>query len=92
MYVVFMSRDTYYYISVSSTKIGATLWHHSLGHMSEKGMQILQSRKLLLDLKEVSLELCENCVYGKHKRGIFIKVGKQNKSEKLEFVHTYVWG
>ena len=30
-----------YYISVASTKIGAVLWHHRLGHMSEKGMQIL---------------------------------------------------
>ena len=49
--------------------------------MSEKGMQILHLRKVLLDLKQVSLELCENFVYGKHKRFIFIRVGKQNKSE-----------
>ena len=60
--------------------------------MSEKGMKILHSRKLLLDLKQVSLELCENCVYGKHKRFIFLRVGKQKKSEKLEIVHTDVWG
>ena len=49
--------------------------------MSEKGMHILHSRKLLPDLKQVSLEFCENCVYG-----------KQKKSEKLELVHTNVWG
>ena len=60
--------------------------------MSEKGMHILNSRKLLLDLKQVSLELCEKCVYGKHKRVIFLKVGKQMKSKKLDLVHTYVWG
>ena len=62
-----------------------------LGHMSEKGMQILHSSKLLPDM-EVILDLCENCVYGKQKRVRFLRVGKQNKSEKLELVHTYVWG
>ena len=30
-----------YSISVASTEIGVALWHHRLGHMSEKGMQIL---------------------------------------------------
>ena len=60
--------------------------------MSEKGMQITHSSKFLPDLKQVSLEFCENRVYGKQKGVIFIRVGKQKKSEKLELVHTYVWG
>ena len=60
--------------------------------MSEKGIQILHSRKLFPDLKQVSLELCENCVYGKHNRVSFLRVGKKKKSEKLELVHTDVWG
>ena len=60
--------------------------------MSEKGMKILHSRNLFSGLKNVDLDLCENCVYGKQKRVIFIRVGKQKKSEKLELVHTYVWG
>ena len=30
--------NTYYSISVASTETGAVLWHHRLGHMSEKGM------------------------------------------------------
>ena len=59
--------------------------------MSEKGMHILHSRKLMVDLKQVSLEICENCVYGKQKRVRFLRVGKQ-KSEKLELVHIDVWG
>ena len=58
-------HNTDYYISVASTETSAMLWHHRLGHMSEKGMQILHSRKLLPDLKQVSLELSENRVYGK---------------------------
>ena len=43
--------NTDYSISAASTEIGAMLWHHRLGHMSEKGMHILHSRKLLPDLK-----------------------------------------
>ena len=38
------------------------------------------------------MEFCEHCVYGKHKRVKFIIVGKEKKSEKLELVHTNVWG
>ena len=81
-----------YSFSVSSIEIGVVLWNHGLGHMNEKGMQILPSRKPLPDLKQVSLEFCENCVYGKQKRVRFLRVGKQRKSEKLELVHTNVWG
>ena len=60
--------------------------------MSEKGMKILHSRNLLLGLKNIDLDFCENCIYGKQKRVRFLKVGKEKKSEKLELVHTYVWG
>jgi hypothetical protein len=38
-------------ISLASTGVDTTLWHHRLGHMSEKGMQILHKRNLLPDLK-----------------------------------------
>ena len=42
-------------------------------------------------MKQVSLEFCENSVYGKQKRVIFLRVGKQKKSEKLDIFHTDVW-
>ena len=85
-------HNTDYSISVASTEIGAALWQNWLGHMSEKGMQILHSRKLLLDLKQVSLELCENCVYGKQKRVRVLRVAKQKKSEKLELIQKKCMG
>ena len=44
-------HNTNYSICVYSIETGAALWHHRLGHMSEKGMHILHSRKLLPDLK-----------------------------------------
>jgi hypothetical protein len=34
-------------ISLASTGVDTALWHHRLGHMCEKGMQILHKRNLL---------------------------------------------
>ena len=41
------------------------LWHQRLGHMSEKGLKVLMTRKLLPDLKTLDLEFCKHCVFGK---------------------------
>jgi hypothetical protein len=79
-------------ISLDSTGVDTTLWNHRLGHMSEKGMQILHKRNFLPDLKQIDLDFCEHCVYGKQKRVRFLRVGKEKKSERLELVHTDVWG
>ena len=80
-------------ISLASTCVDTTLyWHHSLGNMSEKRMQIIHKRNLLPDLKQIDLDFCEHYVYGKQKRVRFLKVGKEKKSEKLELVHIDVWG
>ena len=38
------------------------------------------------------MNFCESCVYGKQKRVSFVKSGHEKKNEKLELVHTYVWG
>ena len=81
-----------YSLSLASTGVDTTLWHYRLGHMSEKGMQILHKRNLLSDLKQIDLEFCEHYVYGKQRRVIFLQVGKEKKSEKLELVHTDLWG
>jgi hypothetical protein len=79
-------------ISLASTGVDTTLWNHRLGQMSEKGMKIIHKRNLLSDLKQVDLDLCEHCVHGKHKRVIFLIVGKEKKSEKLDSFHIDVWG
>ncbi|XP_075087872.1 putative mitochondrial protein AtMg00300 [Nicotiana tabacum] len=69
-----------------------TLWHRRLGHMSEKGMKLLASKEKLPNLKHIELGLCEDCIYGKQKRVSFSKAGWTPKKEKLELVHTDVWG
>jgi hypothetical protein len=63
--------------------VDTTLWHHRLGHMSEKGMQILYKINFLADVKQIYLDFYEHCVYGKHKRDRFVKVRKEKKSERL---------
>jgi len=60
--------------------------------MNGKGMKILHSRNSLPGLKNVDLDFYENCIYGKQKRVRFLIVGKEKKSEKLELMHTDVWG
>jgi hypothetical protein len=80
------------YISLDSTRVDITLWNHRLGHMSDKGMQILHKRNVLPDLKKIDLDFYEHCVYGKHKRIRFLRVRKEKKSERLDIFHIDVWG
>ncbi|KAE8671774.1 putative polygalacturonase [Hibiscus syriacus] len=63
-----------------------------LGHMSAKGMKTLLSKGKLSDLKNVDVGLCEDCIFGKQKKVSFAKIGKRPKAERLELVHTDVWG
>ena len=55
-------------------------------------MKVFHSKKVFPGLECVNIDFCESCVYEKQKRVSFVKTGKENKKEKLEFVHTYVWG
>jgi hypothetical protein len=63
-------------ISLASTGVDTTLWNHRLGHMSDKGMQILHKINLLPYLKKNYLDFFEHCLYGKQKRVIFLRVEK----------------
>jgi hypothetical protein len=90
LYLCIGNTDSSIYLA--STRVDTTLWHHSLENMSEKGVKILHKRNLFPDLKQIDLDLCEHCVYGKHKRVRFLGVRKERKSESLELVHTDVWG
>ena len=68
------------------------VWHNRLGHMSEKDMRVLHSKKVLLGLKYVNMDLSESFLYGKQKRVSFVKTRKEKKSERLEIVHVDIWG
>ena len=55
-------------------------------------MKVPLSKGKLSGLKLVDIDLCEDCIFGKQKRVSFSKDGRELKTEKLEFVHTDVWG
>ena len=89
LYMTLESRDI---ISAADSSVDSKLWHRRLGHMSEKGMKLLASKGKLPDLKSVDVGLCEDCIYGKHKRVSFSKSARTSKAEKLQLVHSDVWG
>ncbi|GJS74941.1 retrovirus-related pol polyprotein from transposon TNT 1-94 [Tanacetum coccineum] len=68
------------------------LWHKRLGHMSEKGMEILASKGRIPDLQKAVVGFCEPCVLGEHKKVGFEKSGNTRKLQRLELVHTDVYG
>jgi len=47
-----------YFINFISIGENATLGHNRIGNMSEKGMQILHSKCLLPNLKEIDMGFC----------------------------------
>ena len=85
LYMTSCPRDT---IAVADT----SLWHHRLGHMSEKGMKMLLSKGKLSELKFIDFDMCESYILGKQKNVSFLKTGRTPKAEKLELVHIDLWG
>ena len=79
-------------LAVADSKADSSLWHCRLGHMSEKGMKVLQTNGKLPGLESVDFDICEDCIFGKQKRVSFQKGGRPPKAHKLELVHTDVWG
>ena len=75
-------------IIVAEAGTYTNLWHHRLGHMSEKGMKMFLSKRKLPELKSIDFDMCESCILGKQKKVSFLKTSKTLKAEKLELVHT----
>ena len=67
------------------------LWHMRLGHMSEKGMQVLSKRDLLCGHKVQNLEFCEHCIFGKLHRSKFPN-GVHRMKGTLDYIHSDCWG
>ena len=89
LYMTSSPRDT---IAVAKANTDINLWHRRLGHMSKKGMKMLLSKGKLPELKSIDFDLCESCILGKQKNVSILKTGKTPKAEKLELVHTDLWG
>ena len=55
-------------------------------------MKMLLSKGKLPELKSVDFDMCESCILGKQIKMNFFKTGRTSKAEKLELVHTDMWG
>jgi hypothetical protein len=66
-------------------------WHMRLGHMSQLGLAELSKRGLLKGYNNNEMELCEQYVFGKHKR---VKLNTSVHTIKgiLDYVHADLWG
>ena len=84
LYMTSSPRDT---ITVADASTDTSLWHHRLGHMSEKGIKMLLSKGKLPELKSIDFDMCESCILGKQKNASFLKIGRTSKAEKLELIH-----
>jgi transposase InsO family protein len=81
-------RDELFTVEDSSSP---NLWHRRLGHMSEKGLQILAKKSLIPVDKGKALTSCEHCLFGKQHRVSFA-TSSQKKSTILERVYSDVCG
>ncbi|KAM1487717.1 hypothetical protein ACFX2I_001756 [Malus domestica] len=67
------------------------LWHKRLGHMSEKGLQVLAKKSHIPFAKGTSLNSCEHCLFGKQRRVSF-SVPSTKKGNLLDLVYSDVCG
>lgn len=59
-------------------------------HISEKGLKVLQSAGNFPKLKSVNLRVCEDYIHLWQVK--FLKKKNETKDQKLELVHSDVWG
>jgi len=78
--------------NVNAMYMEASLWHRRLGHISEKGLNCLAKKDVLMGLRNAELEKCSHCMASKQTRVSFKKHPPSRKSELLELVHSDVCG
>lgn len=67
------------------------LWHSRLGHLGQKGMDVLNKKGLFGKSRVESLKFCEACVIGKTHKVSFSRA-KHVTKDKLDYVHSDLWG
>lgn len=76
------------FLAVAEIASHTELWHKRLGHMSQKGIEVLSSLKRL-DVKGKNLDFCNDCLYGKQKKSSYYS-GVSRKANPLDLVHSDV--
>ena len=78
-------------LAVSGEK--TMLWHQRLGHIGEKGLQILHGNGMVEVMSNSSMDFdfYEHCVYGKQNQVSFPS-GAKRVNKILELLHSDVFG
>ncbi|CAL1383495.1 unnamed protein product [Linum trigynum] len=77
-------------INVAEKDSSIEIWHKRLGHLSEKGLQILSKKQLLPGAKGTLLKTCVHCLAGKTHRVAFHRFPPSRRSKVLDLIHTDV--
>lgn len=56
----------------------------------QKFKRMLQSKGVLLDIKNYIFDFYQNYLFGKQKRTSFVKTSKEKKTKRLELVRAYI--
>ncbi|KAL5555677.1 hypothetical protein UlMin_037913 [Ulmus minor] len=67
------------------------LWHKRLGHISEKGLEVLNKQGAFGKDTISKVTFYKYCVLGKHHRLSF-KIGVYKNNGALEYIHADLWG
>ncbi|MDM1593442.1 GAG-pre-integrase domain-containing protein, partial [Escherichia coli] len=95
-----MKSSTLYMLHVSTVKNhgicvteqpSVSFWHRRLGHMSQKGMEVLSRCGYLPGFSFSDLPTCEHCLFGKQTQSPH-KRGSTRKSELLSLIQSDVCG
>lgn len=70
------------------------LWHCRLGHISNTNLQILQSKKMVQGLPQLTIsnEVCVDCLKGKQHREPIPKRSTWRATQRLELIHADLCG
>lgn len=71
----------------------SNLWHLRYGHLNQKGLHLLQQKKMVIGLPKIQKcdKICEGCIYGKMHHLPFPKSAWRAKAP-LELVHADIFG
>jgi hypothetical protein len=89
LYMTTVMRDT---IAFADASVKADFWHQRLGYISKKGLKVMHLLGKLPKLKSINIDFCKNCIFSKQKWVSFKTSGRTLRNEKLELIHTDVWG
>ncbi|KAG6395193.1 hypothetical protein SASPL_145834 [Salvia splendens] len=64
------------------------IWHKRIGHLSQKGLEILARRSLIPEVKGMHLETCVDCLDGKQHIVAFKSFSPSRRAQPLDLVHT----